>query len=246
MIYLITAFRYMFDMCAYGMDLRLNEHEQEQSRMPTLAISKAFVYTNDFFSWAKEKAEQEEVAANREMFSSVAVLMKEHKISETEALEMVREKTIECEKEHFAAVSDLELAGPVSENLYRYLDMIRLCHSGAMLWNALTDRYNTISCAQTNGEIENKCLTSLASTAVENPADMGVPISISNGCVASSTAFIGEDKASRAVGSVMNGNIMKYQVNGSNKSGEVKVTLKENAENVGPFPAPIWSGPISS
>lgn len=206
----------MFDICAYGMNLRLNEQEQEQSCTPTLAISKAFVYSNDLFSWAKEKAEQEEVAANKQMFSSVAILMKQHKISETEALEMVREKTIECEKEHFAAVSDLELAGPVSENLSRYLDMTRLCHSGAMLWNALTDRYNTISCTQTNGEVENKCSSSLVSTAVENPAKIGVPIFTSNGviksngCVASSAALLVEDKASSVVGSEMNGNMMKY------------------------------------
>ena len=76
------------------MDLKLNEQEQERSRMPTLAMQKAIIYTNDVFSWAKEKAEQEAVAPTKKMFSAVAVLMKEHKISDTEALKIIREKTI--------------------------------------------------------------------------------------------------------------------------------------------------------
>lgn len=235
----------MFELCAYGMDLRLNEQEQEQSRLPTLALQKAAIYTNDFFSWAKEKAEQEEVAANKEMFSAVAVLMKEHKISETEALEMVREKTIECEKEHFAAVSNLELAGPISENLSRYLDMTRLCHSGIMLWSALTDRYNKFSPAQMNGEGAKNCSTSLVSTTVERSAKMGMPISSSNGVeesnssVTSSAALLVEDKASSAVESAMNGTIVKHQPKGTKNSEEIKVTLKESAKDVGNSPAPI-------
>ena len=65
---------------------------------------------------------------------------------------MLREKTIECEKENFAAVSDLELAGPISEKLYRYLDMTRLCHSGGMLWSALSDHYNQTDPSQTIGK----------------------------------------------------------------------------------------------
>lgn len=75
------------------MDLKLNEHEQEQSLIPTLAIQKAIIYTNDLFSWAKEKAEQEKVAPTKDMFSAVAVLMKEHRVSEKEALDWVRMKT---------------------------------------------------------------------------------------------------------------------------------------------------------
>ena len=161
------------------MDLKLNEQEQEQSRMPTLAMKKAIVYTNDLFSWAKEKAEQETVAASKPMFSAVAVLMKEHKISEAEALKMVREKTIECEKEHVAAVSELELAGPVSENLSRYLDMTRFCYSGGMLWSALTDRYNKIGPAQVNSEVKEDGSTSVVSPAAEKPAKTEVPLTAS-------------------------------------------------------------------
>lgn len=62
---------------------------------------------------------------------------------------MVRQKTLECEKEHWAAVADLEAAGPLSPNLYRYLDMTRFCHAGGMLWSALTDRYNNSKVGQT-------------------------------------------------------------------------------------------------
>ena len=163
------------------MDLKLNEHEQEQSRIPTLAMQKATIYTNDFFSWAKEKAEQEIVAADKDIFSAVAVLMKEHKISETAALDLLREKTIECERDHFAAVSNLKLAGPLSENLDRYFDMIRLCHSGGMLWSALTERYNRTSLAHTNGEVSKEDQTPLASTAVGNSPKTGSSSPTSNG-----------------------------------------------------------------
>ena len=218
------------------MDLKLNEQEQEQSRMPTLAMQKAIIYTNDLFSWAKEKAEQEEVAASKQMFSAVTVLMTEHKISEAEALGILREKTIECEKEHFAAVSELELAGPVSENLSRYLDMTRLCHSGGMLWSALTDRYNRPSPAQTNGEIKmngeakTNGPTSLVSPAVKKPAPNGVIKT--NGHVATDGVLLMEDKASSGTG-------LKHQLDGSKKTEETEVTLKENAKDVGTPPAPI-------
>lgn len=104
-------------------------------------MEKAIIYTNDFYSWAKEKAEQASVDASKDIFNAVAILMKEHKITEANALDMVRQKSLECEKEHWAAVAELEAAGPLSANLYRYLDMTRSCHAGTMLWSALADRY---------------------------------------------------------------------------------------------------------
>ncbi len=161
------------------MDLKLNEQEQEQSINPTLAIQGAMIYTNDFFSWAKEKAEQEKVAPTKDIFNAVAVLMKEHRVSEEEALNWVRMKNTECEKEHFEAISKLEAAGPISQNLYRYFDMTRLCHSGLMFWSAFTDRYSTRGSAQTDGEVTGEDRNLLASTAVKNPAKTGVSVSIS-------------------------------------------------------------------
>ncbi len=221
------------------MDLKLNEQEQEQSRMPTLAMQKAIIYTNDVFSWAKEKAEQEVLAANKHIFSAVAVLMKERKISENEALEWLREKTMECEKEHFAAVSDLERAGPVSENLYRYLDMTRLCHSGIMLWSAFTDRYNQTGPSQTIGKATEKDQLPLACEGVESSANIGVPISTSNGVkrsndhVATDHALLVEEKAPSANGSAKDGNMTKHQLNDSKKIGETEVTLQNNAKDAG-------------
>ena len=229
------------------MDLKLNEQEQEQSRIPTLAMQKAIIYTNDLFSWAKEKAEQEAVAANKNMFSAVAVLMKEHRISEKQALDLLREKTIECERDHFAAVSDLERAGPISENLYRYLDMTRLCHSGGMLWSALTDRYNRAGVGQTNVEVTKKDQFSLASSAEENSAKMGVSISISNnttranGDTDTDGVLLVEDHAAKANESVTKGDT-KHHLNGTNKTVQVlgnDVTLKAYAQEVGILTAPL-------
>ena len=76
------------------MDLKLNKQEQEQSRVPALAMQKAIIHTNELYSWANEKVEAERVAPDKDAFNAVAVvLMKEHKISETEALDSLREKT---------------------------------------------------------------------------------------------------------------------------------------------------------
>ena len=122
-----------YGLCTYGMGLELNGTEKEHASRPAFAMEKAIIYTNDFYSWAKEKAEQASVAASKDIFNSVAVLMKEHKMTEANALDMVRQKVLECEKEHWAAVADLEAAGPLWANLYRYLDMTRSCHAGAML-----------------------------------------------------------------------------------------------------------------
>ena len=214
------------------MDLKLSEQEQEQSRIPTLAMQKAIIYTNDFFSWAKEKAEHEAVAANKEMFSAVAVLMKEHQLSETQALDLLREKTLECERDHFAAVTDLELAGPISENLYRYLDMTRLCHSGGMLWSALTDRYNRTGLTQTNGDVTRNNQIFSAPTAMGMSAKTGETISTSNnilrprGHAATNGTLLLEAQAARGNGSTMNGE-MKHQLNGTKD-----VTLREHAKDV--------------
>ncbi|KAL8804024.1 MAG: hypothetical protein Q9182_002815 [Xanthomendoza sp. 2 TL-2023] len=137
-----------YELCAYGMDLEINETEREQASRPTRAMIKAILYTNEFYSWGKEKAEQEKVAAGRSKFNAVAILMKEHQISEANALQMVRDKALDCEKEHWAAVADLEAAGPISANLYRYLDMTRFCQTGGMLWSAFADRYDNIGQTQ--------------------------------------------------------------------------------------------------
>ncbi len=222
------------------MDLKLSEHEQEQCYIPTLAMQKAIIYTNDLFSWAKEKAEQKAIAVEKDTFSAVAVLMKEYRLSETEALDLLREKTIECEKDHFAAVADLEFAGQISDNLYRYLDMTRLCHSGGMLWSALTDRYNKSGPAQINGEATNKG-QSLASTTVENPAKTGPPVATSTGIktpaghAATEGALPLGIKAAGENGSAMNGD-REHQLNGTKKVEEEVhangVTLKEHARDV--------------
>ncbi|KAL8813209.1 MAG: hypothetical protein Q9200_000438 [Gallowayella weberi] len=143
---------WFYELCAYGMDLEINETEKEQASRPTRAIIKAIIYVNDFYSWDKEKAEQKAVAANQDMFSAVTVLMKERQISETNALDMVRAKALEWEKEHWAAVADLEAAGPISANLYRYLEMTRFCHTGGMLWSAFTDRYSNMGQTQVGGD----------------------------------------------------------------------------------------------
>ena len=167
------------------MNLRLSEQEQEQSGIPTLALQKAIIYTNDYFSWAKEKAEHETLAANKDgsnaVFSAVAVLVKEHGLSEIQALNLLRERTVECEKDHFAAVANLERVGPISENLYRYLDMTRLCHAGAMFWSAVTDRYKTTGHAQTDDEVTRKDQDLLAPTAMGNSAKTGGSSSTSDG-----------------------------------------------------------------
>ena len=163
------------------MDLKLTEKEKEQSYLPTLAMEKAIIYTNDLYSWNKEKIEQEAVAADKDMFSAVAVLMKELKISELEALDVLREKTLEAEKEHFAAVADLEAAGPLSDTFYRYLDMTRLCHSGGMLWSAVTDRYNKVGDTQVNDDLRTQNqLFSVVSTSTQDSVNAEVPTSKPN------------------------------------------------------------------
>ncbi|KAI4092168.1 MAG: hypothetical protein LQ344_003651 [Seirophora lacunosa] len=157
------AIRWYYELCAYGMDLKLTEAEKNQASRPARAMEKASIYANDYYSWAKEKLEQATVAASRDMFNAVAVLMKEHEISEANALDMVREKILECEKEHWAAVADLEATGPISENLYRYLDMTRLCHSGSMLWGAFSDRYNNLGQKHVESNLKTQEIPSMSS-----------------------------------------------------------------------------------
>lgn len=222
------------------MDLKLNEREQEQSRRPTLEMQKAIIYTNDLFSWAKEKAEQQILAADKDIFNAVAVLMKEQRISETAALDLLREKTIKCEMDHFAAVSDLECAGPISENLYRYLDMTRFCHSGIMFWSAMSDRYNRTGVAQAKGEVVKRDHPLSASVAVEDSTRLAIPISISNGMLSSNghaatdSALLVENQAISAKGSAINGDTIN-QLDGTRKPEEVNgshMTFVEDAKDV--------------
>ncbi|KAL9011893.1 MAG: hypothetical protein Q9173_003313 [Seirophora scorigena] len=174
------AIRWYYELCAYGMDLKLNEVEMNQASRPARAMEKATIYANDYYSWAKEKLEQATVAASKDMFNAVAVLMKEHKISEANALDMVREKILECEKEHWAAVADLEAAGPIPENLYRYLDMTRLCHSGVMLWSALSDRYSKLDQKHVESNLKTQEVPSVSSDE-NTSAHRDTPKALPNG-----------------------------------------------------------------
>ncbi|KAL8695799.1 MAG: hypothetical protein Q9224_003152, partial [Gallowayella concinna] len=161
------------------MDLKLNDTEKEQASLPALAMEKAIIYTNDFYSWGKEKAEQATVAADQDIFNAVAILMKEYKISETDALDLLRKKTVECEKQHWAAVAELEATGSVSSDLYRYLEMTRLSHAGGMLWSAFTDRYNVVGQAQVNGNLETRTTPQIASD-MKTPAQESAPPALPN------------------------------------------------------------------
>lgn len=154
---------------------------------------------------------------------------------------MVREKIIKYKKDYFTAVSDLEHAGPISENLYRYLDITRLYHSGAMLWSAFCDRYNGTDFAQAKGEVVKRDHPSSASVVGKDSTRLGVPIFTSNGIVSSNGhaatdgALLVEDQAISANESAINGN-MGDQPNGTRKPEEVNgnhMTFIEDAKDVG-------------
>ncbi|KAL4912115.1 isoprenoid synthase domain-containing protein [Aspergillus aurantiobrunneus] len=101
-------------------------------------LRKATMLANDYFSYSKEKRNEERDA--RPLVNAVSVVMAEHNVSEDEALVRLREKILELEKAHTAAFESLDDGIPV--DLRRYLVAVRDTVAGFHVWASCTPRYH--------------------------------------------------------------------------------------------------------
>ncbi|KAK1224286.1 hypothetical protein PQX77_012825 [Marasmius sp. AFHP31] len=121
---------------AMNIDLPPEEATSDVLAKVKLSTGAIAVLANDYFSWEREKRQQQDSDRIR---NGVAVLMKE---SEEEAKEAVKRIIIEEEKKVRELMRDVEVGVGFSDGLRRYLGGLQLFAGGYNFWCATCPRYS--------------------------------------------------------------------------------------------------------
>lgn len=116
------------------MDSDLDDEALESVKHITNPLLESFALGNDYFSYSKEKNEENAVNA-------VKFLMQHEGMSEEIALNAIKERTIELEQAHNAAFDEWLKGEQQSPELHRYLVNLRLGAGGGHFVQATSPRY---------------------------------------------------------------------------------------------------------
>ena len=102
----------------------------------------AVILSLDYFSYAKEKRNQG--SDPRPIVHALPVLMAEHGMSENMAMDFIKARILEAEKEHTVALKAFEDTHSISEHVREYIMTARFRTAGFHIWASCTPRYHGI------------------------------------------------------------------------------------------------------
>ncbi|KAJ3743731.1 isoprenoid synthase domain-containing protein [Lentinula detonsa] len=134
-----TNFDYDFvcQLLRWGMNIPPAVQDDPLARAYDKSIGVIVGLTNDYFSWAMERQETTDRIRN-----AVAVLMKEHSISETQAQIMLKEVIVNEEKKAKKLRDNIMNQSKADEELKRYVTGMELFAAGYSFWCATCPRYH--------------------------------------------------------------------------------------------------------
>lgn len=141
--------RFWHALVTFGCNLTIPDHEFEAVSELVMPAVKAASLTNDLYSYQKEYVAAQK-AGKREVPNGVWVLMKEHRISESEAKTLCK-NLIKAEVQAFVRiVRTIHERTDLSEDARKYIELMQYSVSGNALWSRQCPRYNQSSEASFN------------------------------------------------------------------------------------------------
>ena len=128
-------------MLTFGLALTIPASEVETCMRLARPAYEAISLVNDIYSWPKEKVEAQEAGPDS-LFNAVWVVMKEQGCDEEAALRICRETTQQRFEQFCDIVKGSEALG-LSPQSQRYLDAVRQCHVGNLVWSIYCPRYQS-------------------------------------------------------------------------------------------------------
>ncbi|PGH00565.1 hypothetical protein AJ79_08168 [Helicocarpus griseus UAMH5409] len=133
------------ELACASMDIHLSTEEKATAYPAVRPLQVAMVLTNDYFSYAKEKALHQLQNRPGTISSAVVVLMKENNMSEDEARSLLKKKILEAEDLHRVELERLEQSGSLPQNVGRYVMVCRMACAGSHFWHATAPRFSNIA-----------------------------------------------------------------------------------------------------
>lgn len=123
------------------MGLHIPDHELERCQALVAPAWIAVGLQNDLWSWPKE-VEAAKAQGKDHIINSIWVLMQEHRISVSEAMQICRQLIKDHVETYKNTVETHKDNTSLSEDLRRYLMAIKYSISGHLVWSLNCPRYN--------------------------------------------------------------------------------------------------------
>lgn len=111
----------------------------------------ALLLSLDYFSYAKEKRNQE--WDPRPFVHALPVVMAEHGVSEGVAMDFIRARILEAEEEHAIALKEFEDTHLMPEHVREYIMTVRFRTAGFHVWASCTPRYHDAVYGRNAGDV---------------------------------------------------------------------------------------------
>lgn len=138
----LTGNRLFLAIASYASDIRITEAEEESVRHIMTPISLSMALVNDYFSWDKEYYDYVQKGDQGRLYSSVKLLMDEHRVSASEAKGMVCEMIVQYERDYTHEKERWLVTGDHPQELRRYVDNAALMAAGSLYWHSSAPRYH--------------------------------------------------------------------------------------------------------
>ncbi|KAK8059989.1 hypothetical protein PG996_009919 [Apiospora saccharicola] len=132
---------YWYGVVTFGMGLRIPDHELERCQALVAPAWIAVGLQNDLWSWPKEVVAAKAQGQDH-IINSIWVLMQEHGISVSEAMQICRQLIKDYVATYIHTVDAHQDDASLSEDLRKYLLAIKYSISGHLVWSLHCPRYN--------------------------------------------------------------------------------------------------------
>lgn len=135
------SYRFWFGLVTFGMNLVIPDREMELCKQLGKPAWAAVCLTNDIYSWEKEREAAAKTGASH-VINAIWVLMREHSMSEAQALELCRQKNKEFVVEARRVVEKTKRNLHLSRDLRAYTEAMLYTVSGNLVWSIYSPRYH--------------------------------------------------------------------------------------------------------
>lgn len=130
-------------MLPWLMELDISPTEMDSISHLRPLFYDCIIFGNDYWSWPKELAEAG--GQKTKAMNTMSILLRSAEINEGDALEVLKQRTIEAEREFLQACTDFlssSCSPAPSSHLKRYLEGQIWLISGFSIWSASSPRYS--------------------------------------------------------------------------------------------------------
>ncbi|KAI1771877.1 isoprenoid synthase domain-containing protein [Hypoxylon cercidicola] len=177
-------------LLCFSMDFSLDANEEEKTSAITSAAYDAWVLVNDYFSWEKERNNQQASGGNGMIANSIFLFMKWYSVDADEGKKMLRKEILAREDKYCKAKDDFLASGDVTVKTTQWLELLDLVTAGNFAWSMTTARYR-LGAEDAYPSLRKSCSETADSGITDS---LGCPISLNAATMADKIDVVLKDR----------------------------------------------------